>query len=125
MSFEVTCNARITTYVDNSISHVVGLTPNVYGRKMSDGQAVVVRPPDACDGETTANGQVPKNFMPIIIVYNNADTMDFGKAYTSDDAYNGPLSEIKFESAVITASDQKAFETFRKDGPKNAVTREM
>ena len=125
MSFEVTCSAHITTYADNSNSYDVGLTPNVYGRRMSDGQAVVVRPPDACHGETTDNGQVPKNFMPVIIVYEDANTMAFGKAYISDDAYNGPISELTFESATITASNQTNFETFRKDGPKNAVTREM
>jgi hypothetical protein len=125
MSFEVTCSAHITTYADNSNSYDVGLTPNVYGRRMGDGQAVVVRPPDACHGETTDNGQVPKNFMPVIIVYDDANTMAFGKAYISDDAYNGPLSEMTFEGATITASNQTNFETFRKDGPKNAVTREM
>ena len=69
-------------------------------------------------------GQVPQNFMPVIIVYDNADTLDFGKAYVSDDAYDGPLSELTYDSTVISVSDRTAWEEFRKSGPKNVVTRE-
>jgi hypothetical protein len=125
ISFVVGCKVHGVKYADNSTSRDVGLIPNLYGHRMKDGQAVVVRPPDACDGETSANGEVPPSFMPVIIVYDNADTLDFGKAYVSDDAYDGPLAELKFESATITASDRAAWEEFRKRGPKNVVTREQ
>jgi hypothetical protein len=124
ISFVVGCKVHGVKYADGSGTRDVGLVPNFYGHRMTDGQAVVVRPPDVCDGETTENGKVPKNFMPVIIVYDNADTLDFGKAYVSDDAYDGPLSELKYESTVITASDRAAWEEFRKSGPKNVVTRE-
>jgi hypothetical protein len=125
ISFVVGCKVHGVKYADGSTTRDVGLIPNVYGHRMKDGQAVVVRPPDACDGETSANGEVPPSFMPIIIVYDNADTLDFGKAYISDDAYDGPLAELKFDSAVITASDRAAWEEFRANGPKNVVTREQ
>jgi hypothetical protein len=125
ISFVVGCKVHGVKYADGSTTREVGLTPILYGHRMKDGQAVVVRPPDACDGETSANGEVPPSFMPLIIVYDNADTLDFGKGYMSDDAYDGPLAELKFESATITASDRAAWEEFRKSGPKNIVTREQ
>jgi hypothetical protein len=125
ISFVVGCKVHGVKYADGSTTREVGLTPIFYGHRMKDGQAVVVRPPDACDGETSANGEVPPSFMPLIIVYDNADTLDFGKGYMSDDAYDGPLAELKFESATITASDRAAWEEFRKSGPKNIVTREQ
>ncbi len=124
ISFVVGCKVHGVKYADGSTTRDVGLIPNFYGHRMKDGQAVVVRPPDVCNGETTANGEVPKNFMPVIIVYDNADTLDFGKAYVSDDAYDGPLSELTYDSTVISVSDRTAWEEFRKSGPKNVVTRE-
>jgi hypothetical protein len=124
ISFVVGCRVHGVKYADGSSTRDVGLIPTLYGHRMKDGQAIVVRPPDVCAGETTANGEVPKNFMPVIIVYDNADTLDFGKAYVSDDAYEGPLSELTYESTTITASDRAAWEEFRANGPPNVVTRE-
>jgi hypothetical protein len=124
ISFVVGCSVRGVKYADGSSTRDIGLTPNFYGHRMQDGQAVVVRPPDVCDGETTQNGKVPVNFMPVIIVYDNADTLDFGKAYVSDDAYDGPLAELTYDSTVISASDRATWEEFRRSGPKNVVTRQ-
>jgi hypothetical protein len=135
MSFEVACSARITSYADNSRSVEVGLTPNLYGRRMKDNQAVVVRPPDACSGETTGPwpddqwetdriGDIPPGFMPIIIVYENADTLAFGRAYLGDDAYEGPKSELTFLGATVTKSNVENWIAFRETGPKNVVTAE-
>jgi hypothetical protein len=43
----------------------VGIAPMAFGLKMKDGHGVVIRPPQACDGETTENGEVPQNPLPI------------------------------------------------------------
>jgi hypothetical protein len=119
----VGCNVREIFYKDNSTTYEAGLVPSVFGRRMSDGKALVVRPPNACDGKTTANGQVPPDLLPIVVVYDDADTLDFGVAYLSDDAYEGPLSVLKFGGATIEAATRAEFEAFRSAQP-NLVTRE-
>src|SRR5947209_14019310 len=54
----VGCNVHSITYKENSSTYEAGLVPTVYGRRMSDGKGLVIRPPDACRGQTTANGRV-------------------------------------------------------------------
>ena len=120
----VGCNVRNIRYKDGSGTYEAGLVPTVYGRAMSDGKAVVIRPPDACGGETTANGKVPADFMPVIVVYDDAKTFGFGTAYISDEAYESPLSLMTFDSATIEPATRAEFDQFRTDGPPNAVTRE-
>jgi hypothetical protein len=120
----VGCNALQINYKDGSRTSEVGLVPTVYGRRMNDGKGLVVRPPNACGGETTANGEVPPNFMPVVVVYDDADTLAFGTAYISDEAYASPLSVLEFGGATIEAATRAEFDAFRRDGPPNLVTRE-
>jgi hypothetical protein len=124
ISYVATCQARITRYADNSRSYDVGLTPNVYGHRMEDGQAVLVNTPQVCNGETTTNKWVPENWMPMIVVYEDATLLSFGRAYMTEDAYASPLSELKFHKATITAATRQEFDDFARTGPKNVVTRE-
>jgi hypothetical protein len=119
----VGCNVLDIDYKDGSNTHEVGLVPTVYGRRMSDGKSLVIRPPDACDGETTANGKVPADFMPLIIVYDDADTLGFGTAYISDEAYESPLSGLKFGNATIEPATHAEFVEFREKGTPNLVSR--
>ncbi len=122
--FVVGCQVKSISYQDGSRSRDVGFIPAVYGRRMKDNKAVVIRPPDVCNGETTTGGEVPPAFMPLIVVYDNADTLDQGLAYMSDDAYESPLSDMKFGIAEIIASNQQEFETFMEKGVPNLFTRE-
>jgi hypothetical protein len=119
----VGCNVLSIRYKDGSGTYEPGLTPTVYGQRMTDGKAVVVRPPDACRGSTTENGEVPQNFLPVMVVYNDADTMGFGTAYMSDEAYDSPYSLMTFGKATIERATREEFIDFRENGPPNAVTR--
>ncbi len=119
----VACNVKRTRYGDGSRTVEGGLIPVVFGRRMSDGRGLVVRAPDACRGETTANGMVPPELLPLVVVYDDADTLAFGTAYLSQDAYDGPLSLLTFGGATIEAATRAEFETFRREQP-NLVTRE-
>ena len=56
----ISCNVLNIRYKDSSGACKPPLVPTVYGQRMSDGKAVVVRPPDACSGDMTANGRVPE-----------------------------------------------------------------
>lgn len=119
----VGCGVLNIRYVDGSGTRTAGLVPNVYGQRMSDGKAVVVRPPDACRGDTTANGGVPENFLPVMIVYEDADTVAFGTAYLSDEAYDSPRSLMTFGKATIESATRAEFDAFRESGPPNVITR--
>jgi hypothetical protein len=120
----VGCNVRLTTYKDNSNTYEAGLVPTVFGRRMSDGAGLVIRPPDACRGQTTANGKVPKEFIPLIIVYDDADTLAFGTAYATEDAYHNPLSVLTFTRATIETATRADFDAFRAR-ETNIVTPQM
>jgi hypothetical protein len=113
----VGCKVLQTNYANAGRTYEVGLTPSVFGRRMSDGKGLVVRPPRACRGETTANGDIPPDLLPLIVVYDDAATLAFGTAYLSDDAYQSPQSVLQFGGATIESADRAAFEKFRKENP--------
>lgn len=119
----VGCNVRQINYKDNSRTYEVGLVPTVFGRRMSDGKALVVRPPAACNGETNANGKIPTDLLPLIVVYDDADALDFGIAYLSEDAYESPLSVLAFGGATIEKATRQEFDHFR-SAQTNLVTRD-
>ena len=119
------CKARITRNTDGT-TYEVGLVPTLFGRRMADNKAIVIRLPAPCQlGETTANGLVPEDFMPLVVVYDNADTLAFGTAYMSQDAYENPLSLMTFKGATIEKATRQEFEDFRAKGEKNVVTSEQ
>jgi len=122
----VGCNVRRTTYKDGSTSSEGGVVPMVYGLKMPDGAGVVVRPPEACRGETTANGKVPPNLMPLVMTFENADEPWFGVGYGTDDAYDSPLSALTFGGATIEAATRADYDAWRQaEAAKNIVKPEM
>lgn len=122
----VGCNVRVTTYKDNDRTVEVGVAPVVYGLKMKDGRGVVVRPPEACQGETTENGKVPAALLPLIVTYENADQPWFGLAYVSEDAYESQISELKFFGATISKATREEWQEWRRtEAPKNFITYEL
>lgn len=122
----VGCRVRITTYKDNDRTVEVGVAPMAYGFKMKDGHGVVVRPPEACQGETTDNGKVPKALLPLVVTYESADQPWFGLAYASEDAYASPMSELKFFGATIRKATREEWDEWRRtEAPKNFVTYEL
>ncbi|MER8377088.1 hypothetical protein [Mesorhizobium sp. M1406] len=121
----VGCNVVGIVYKDGSSTREVGLVPTVYGRRMSDGKGLVVRAPDACKGQTTTDGQVPADFIPVMIVYDDADTLGFGTAYMVDEAYDSPRSLMQFGKASVEAATRAEFDEFRKNGQPNLVTRDQ
>ncbi|KUL95442.1 hypothetical protein DK26_09835 [Bosea sp. WAO] len=111
----VGCNIRRTGYKDGSSSVEVGMVPVVFGKRMPDNKGLVVRPPDACGGRYIKEGWIPDDLLPVMVVYDDADTLAFGTAYMSVDAYASSLSELRFERATIAAATRQEFDTFRKE----------
>jgi hypothetical protein len=128
ISFDIVvgCNVLVTTYKDNDRTIETGVAPTAYGLKMKDGRGVVVRPPEACDGETTENGKVPTTLLPLIVTYEKADEPWFGLAYVTDDAFDSPRSELRFSNATISSATKQEWEAWRRtEAPKNFVTYEL
>jgi hypothetical protein len=120
----VGCNVVQTHYQFGGTSYEVGLVPTLFGRRMSDGKALVIRSPRACRGETSANGKVPSDLLPLVIIYDDPDTLSFGIAYVSEDAYESPLSVLNFGGATIETATRAEFNEFR-HAQKNLVSREL
>jgi hypothetical protein len=121
----VGCNVRVTIYKDNDRTVETDLAPMVFGLKMKDGHGVVVRPPEACRGETTDNGRVPAALIPLVVTYENADQPWFGLAYASEDAYASPISELKFFGATINKATREEWQEWRRtEASKNFITYE-
>jgi hypothetical protein len=121
----VGCNVGVTTYKDNDRTVEVGIAPMVFGVKMKDGRGVVVRPPEACQGETTENGRVPAALLPLVVTY-DADQPWFGLAYASEDAYESPISELKFFGATIGGASFEEWQEWRKtEAPRNFITYQL
>ncbi|MGJ4953846.1 hypothetical protein [Bradyrhizobium sp. HKCCYLS20291] len=122
----VGCNVRITTYKDNDRTVYVGIAPMAFGLKMKDRHGVVVRPPHACRGETTDNGEVPQNLLPLVVTYEDAEAPWSGIAYASEDAYESPISELKFFGATIVKATAEEWREWRRsEAPKNFITYEL
>lgn len=118
----VGCNVRRTGYKDGSSSVEVGIVPAVFGKRMSDNKGLVVGVPDACGERYIKGGWIPDDLLPVMVVYDDADTLAFGTAYLSEDAYDSPLSVLRFERATITAATRQEFDAFRRE-QTNLVSR--
>jgi hypothetical protein len=84
--FDIVVGCSVPAYHSRKVTWYV-MVPEVFGRKMSDGKALVVRAPRACNGETTANSRVQPDLLPLVAVFDDAETLSFGTAYLSEDAY--------------------------------------
>src|SRR5688572_12212882 len=55
----VGCNVKVTSYGDGGSSFDAFRYPSVFAKKTKDGGELWQLVPDACQGQTTANGRVP------------------------------------------------------------------
>jgi hypothetical protein len=119
----VGCNVSVTTYKDNDRTVEVVLVPTIFGLKTKDDHGVAVHLPQACHGETTQNGRVPKTLLPLVVTYQTADEPWSGVAYASEDAYDSPRSELKFLGATINRATSEEWQAWRETGAKkNFIT---
>ncbi|KJC40905.1 hypothetical protein [Bradyrhizobium sp. LTSP857] len=122
----VGCRVKITTYNDNDRTVEVGVVPTIFGLKTKDEHGVVVHLPQACNGETTQNGRVPKTLLPLVITYQRADEPWSGVAYASEDSYDSPRSELKFLGSTIARATREEWEAWREtEAKRNFITYEL
>ncbi|WP_238232815.1 hypothetical protein [Methylobacterium thuringiense] len=119
----VGCGARVTRYRDGGSSLDVGRFPYRYAFSISAGHALEIRTPGLCNGGTTANGDVPKDFLPYVIWYEHADDLSFGILYASDDAYANPRAQLTFSGAEVEPATPADFERWMASAPENLIPR--
>lgn len=109
----VGCSVRVTRWGDGDKSYDAFRDPVAFMKATKDGGAILQMIPGACSGETTENGEVPGDFLPGAVWFDDADDLSLGVAYVTEDAYDSPLSKLKFLGASIwpaTRADYVAFE---------------
>jgi hypothetical protein len=102
-----------------------GRWPQFYVERTKNNHAIGVRTTLGCDGHTTANGGAPADLLPSVYWYPDADDMTFAIMYATEDAYDNPLSQLKFLGATMhtaTAAEHTAFvDEANAAGPKKLV----
>jgi hypothetical protein len=115
----VGCGVRVTVYGDESSSYDSLFDPRFFVKATHDGGAALLSAPNACNGETTENGDVPVDLLPATVWFDKAGDFTLGTAYLSEDAYENPDAKLKFLGASIhkaTRADWYAFQpTFAKN----------
>jgi hypothetical protein len=128
MDIVVGCGVRITDSRLTGVSiDIMSMYPFVYARPIPGGHAVLVRTREIagdyrlCRGGTTANGAVPKDWLPFIVWYDNADDLSHGIGYLTQDAYENPNAQLEFHGAVVESAAKQDFDEFLATKPTNLV----
>jgi hypothetical protein len=108
----VGCALELTKYITGDVSGRSSRVPTMVAYEMSDGGAIGIAIPKACRGSTTSNGEVPSDFLPATIQYEDAKDLSLGMLYASEDAYDSPLAKLKFHGASIERATERDFEDF-------------
>lgn len=117
----VGCNVRVTRYGDGDRSYDAFRDPVVYAKSTTDGGAIWQMVPNACQGETTANGQVPADLLPGAIWFESKDDYSLGVAYVTEDAYENSKSQLRFLGASIQAATRDEWVAFQPTARLNLV----
>ncbi len=108
----VGCSVRVTNYKDGDRSFDALSYPVTYMTRITGGHGVLVRPMRFCEGATTDNGKVPKDFLPPVIWYEDADDWLLGIGYFSMDAYENPRAKLAFHGASVHSATHTDFQAF-------------
>jgi hypothetical protein len=99
------------------------ITPHAMVKATADGHAVVVETLEECSGFTSENGDVPPDVLPMAIWFDNVDDLSNGLGYVSEDAYDNPLSKLRFHGARIDPGTRADWEAWRKKAADEYVDR--
>jgi hypothetical protein len=117
----VGCAVRVTRYGDGEKSYDATRDPVIFAKAASDGSAIAQIVSSACDGETTANGKVPDDFLPGAIWFERKDDFSFGIAYVTEDAFENPKSRLRFLGASIVEATRAEWEAFQPIAAQNLI----
>lgn len=127
IEYPAACKFNISRNIDGSHSvDGASLAPSVFGVETSDGGALVVKTPNFCDYSRAIDAnEVPSNYNPLIVHYEDAKSPTFGLGYYAPEAFDSPLSVMKFESSNTVRITGEEFSDWRLENPNaNWVTYE-
>lgn len=124
----VGCGVRSQHYSYGETSvEIGGMYPLVYAVAIPGGHAVKVRTLPVvdgyslCQGGTSDNGAVPREWIPFITWYDDARDLSHGIGYATPDAYANPRSQLEYHGAHVSAATRADFDAFLKTKPVNLV----
>lgn len=105
------CNVQATERGGKEIAYA--RWPRAIVKATKDGGAILQVIPHACQSQTTQNGKVPDDFLPGAIWFDNQNDLTLGTAYFTQDAFNGPKSQLRFLGATISEASARAWVSYR------------
>lgn len=117
----VGCNVKITSYEDGGSSFDAFRYPIVFAKGTADGGQIWQLVPDACQGQTTANGRVPSDLLPGAIWLPDGADVSFGIGYLSEDAFENPSSQLRFMGASIQIATRAEWQAFQESGDQSLI----
>ena len=112
--YVVACNIRLTRWRDGGLSDDSTYGPRVVFLPTRTGQAIMLRTLRACSGLTSENEDIPPDVLPLAVWFENVNDLSIGIGYASEDAYNSPLSKLKFRGARVDHATRSDWEAWRK-----------
>jgi hypothetical protein len=74
-----------------------------------------------CGGVTTENGRAPPDLLPSIRWFPDADDLTFSILYGTEDAYENPLSQLKFHGATMHVATVQEFLAFQEAAKTKSI----
>ncbi|HWA50092.1 MAG TPA: hypothetical protein VG742_17605 [Dongiaceae bacterium] len=117
----VGCAVKVTSYGYGGSSYDAFRDPIFFVKATADGAALMQLVPDACEGETTETGEVPEDFLPGAIWFDNAKDLSLGVAYVFEDAFENASSKLRFLGATIHKATRSEWEAFHAIAERNLM----
>ncbi|HET9395626.1 MAG TPA: hypothetical protein VFO36_06180, partial [Nitrospiraceae bacterium] len=119
--YVVACNIRVTRWRDGGLSDDSTYSPRMVAKATAGGQAVVLRTLGACNGLTSENGDIPSDILPLAVWFDTVDDLSRGLGYVSEDAYDSPISKLRFHGARIDRATRGEWERWRKQAAESYI----
>ena len=108
------CRVQYRQILGEGVSGRYIRVPYYYGVPTKDGRAVLVQTPGIC--EYDPEEVVPEDFLPVVLYTPRPNDLEFMIAYTSERAYEQPVSKLKFHKATITRATQADYDAWKQTG---------
>lgn len=127
IKYPVACKFNISRNIDGDRSvDGASLAPSVFGRETPDGGALVIKTPNFCDySKAIDENKVPSSYNPLIVHYQDAKSPTFGLGYYGAEAFDSPISVMKYTGSKTERISGEEFVDWRQKNPHaNWVTYE-
>ena len=107
----VACNVKVTNWRSGGQSIDTAREPRVMIKATPDGGAVMIRTLAICKNKTLA--LAPEKIFPMTIVFDDVNDLSLGWGYSTEDAYESPLSKLTFIGASVSRSNADEWMAWR------------